>query len=291
MTAVSGRPPVVDPDRIRLVASVCVTADGADPLDEATWLALRHPARHSVDATVTADRFALVVDGALSLAVHPDARRRGYAGILLAEVLPRHPGPLVAWSHGNHPAAAVLASRHDFTRVRDLWVLRRPTAEPVPDLRLPDGVAIRGYRPEDRDDLLRVNAAAFAGHPEQGAMDAADLAARMAEPWFDPADLLLAHEPQGRLLGFHWTKVHSAESGEIYVLGVAPEGQGRGLGKALTLAGLHHLAGRGVAEVHLYVESDNTPAVALYTRQGFTHADADTHVMYARPPIDPVDIT
>lgn len=278
-------------EEIGSVAAACRSADGADPLDEATWLALRHPTGHAVDSTVTADRFAVVVDDALSLAVHPDVRRQGYAGTLLTELLPRHPGPLVAWSHGNHPAAAVLATRHGFDRVRDLWVMRRPTAEPLIAVRLPDGVTIRGYRPEDRDDLLRVNASAFAAHPEQGAMDAADLAARMAEPWFDPADLLLAHDPHRRLLGFHWTKVHSAESGEIYVLGITPEGQGRGLGRALTLAGLHHLAGRGVAEVHLYVESDNTPAVALYTGQGFTHAGADTHVMYARAPIEPVEIT
>ena len=282
MTADSRRPPDDDLDRIRLVASACATADGADPLDEATWLALRHPEARAVDAVVGDDRFAVVVDGSISLAVHPDTRRRGYAGTLLAGLLPRHLGPLVAWSHGNHPAAAALAARHGFDRVRDLWVMRRPTAEPVADVRLPEGVAIRGYLPDDREDLLRVNAAAFAAHPEQGAMDAADLAARMAEPWFDPTDLLLAHDHGGRLLGFHWTKVHSPGSGEIYVLGIAPEGQGRGLGTVLTLAGLHHLAGRGVDEVHLYVESDNAPAVALYTGLGFTHADADTHVMYRR---------
>ena len=33
----------------------------------------------------------------------------------------------------------------------------------------------------------------------------------------------------------------------------------------------------------LYVESDNVPAVRLYEGLGFTHAPADTHVMYVRP--------
>jgi mycothiol synthase len=51
----------------------------------------------------------------------------------------------------------------------------------------------------------------------------------------------------------------------------------------LTLAGLHHLTGLGVDEVLLYVESDNGPAVAVYSRLGFGHADADTHVQYRRP--------
>jgi mycothiol synthase len=272
------------PEGIETIAAACAAVDGADPLDEATWLALRHPGSHAVDATVLDDGFAVVVDQALSLAVHPDARGRGHATALLADALPRHPGTLTAWSHGNHPAAAVLAARHGFDRVRDLWVMRRPTSLPLRETPLVDGVTIRGYRDGDRDDLLRVNAAAFAAHPEQGGMDPADLAARMAEAWYDAADLLVAVDDDDTMLGFHWTKVHSATEGEIYVLGIAPEAQGRGLGKALAIAGLHHLSARRVDEVHLYVESDNAPAVALYAGLGFTHADVDTHVMYARPP-------
>ena len=70
----------------------------------------------------------------------------------------------------------------------------------------------------------------------------------------------------------------------VVILGcVDPSAQGRGLGKVLTLAGLHHLAGLGVAEILLYVESDNAPAVRVYAGLGFTHADADTHVQYRRP--------
>ena len=65
-------------------------------------------------------------------------------------------------------------------------------------------------------------------------------------------------------------------------MGIDPAAQGRGLGRALTLAGLHHLAGLGVAEVLLYVEADNHAARSTYARLGFTHADADTHVMYRR---------
>ncbi|GAA2126872.1 mycothiol synthase [Nocardioides bigeumensis] len=269
---------------LRAVAEISAAAaatDGVEPLDEATWLALRHPEQHEIDLVVTEHGFAVVLDGSLSVVVRPGSRRQGYAAALLDAVLPRHPGPLDAWSHGNHPGAAALAAHHGFDRVRDLWVMRRP-ARPAPAPHLPPGVTIRGYHPGDRDQLLRVNAAAFASHPEQGAMDSADLAARMAEPWFDADDLLVAVDPDGVLLGFHWTKVHSREVGEVYVVGVAPEGQGRGLGRLLTAEGLHHLAERGVDEVHLYVESDNAPAIAVYEKAGFTHTPADTHVMYAR---------
>ena len=69
----------------------------------------------------------------------------------------------------------------------------------------------------------------------------------------------------------------------MYVVAVDPAAQGQGLGRVLTLAGLHHLERLGVDEVLLYVESDNAPAVNVYDGLGFTHADADTHVQYSRP--------
>lgn len=268
-------------DRILEVAAAAELEDGAAPLDEATLLRLRHhPDR--VRRWERDDAFALLSDDELSLVVHPAVRRRGIGRSLLAEVLAEAPPTLRAWSHADHPGAARLAADHGFQRVRELWVMRRSSAAALPDLAAPDGVTVRSYREGDQDELLRVNAAAFAHHPEQGAMDAADLATRMSEPWFDPAGLLVAEGDDGSLLGFHWTKQHSDDLGEVYVVAIAPEAQGRGLGGLLTLAGLHHLAARGVAEVLLYVESDNDAAIALYTRLGFGHAPRDTHVMYRR---------
>lgn len=260
------------------IAAASEAADGASPLDEAAAMAL---ADGAASVVVEPSGFALVHDGDLSLAVHPDHRGRGLGASLLRQV--SYDGELTAWSHGNHPAAARLAAAEGWDRVRDLWVMRRPSSDPLPELSLPDGLAIRSCRDSDAADVVAVNAAAFAHHPEQGAMDLDNLARRMAEPWFDPAGLLIAEDESG-VLGFHWTKQHDAAHGEVYVVGVAPAAQGRGLGRLLTLAGLHHLAGLGVDEVLLYVESDNAPAVAVYSRLGFTHADADTHVQYRRRP-------
>lgn len=273
---------VPDLDALTSLAAEAEAVDGAAPLDEATWRALRHRP-DSVRGPIEDDGCALLIGGELGLVVRPSARGHGLGGRLLDEALAAYgAGELSAWSHGDHPAAARLAERRGFERVRSLWVMRRSAAVPLPELVVPAGMTIRGYAPEDADELIRVNAAAFAHHPEQGAMDAADLAERMAEPWFDPAGLLLGYDGD-RLAAFHWTKQHDARLGEVYVVGVDPSAQGRGLGKVLTLAGLHHLAGQGVEEVLLYVESDNHPAVAVYSGLGFTHADADTHVMYRRP--------
>lgn len=278
------------PDALAGLVEAATLHDGAAPFDEATLMALRDG---EADAHVT-DRGAWLWNGDdLSLLVHPDHRGRGLGRDLLdAATAARPAGPATAWSHGNHPAAAALAADSGWDRVRDLWVMRRPADLPLPEAREVEGVTVRPYTATDAAEVVRVNAEAFADHPEQGAMDLANLHRRMAEPWFDPAGLLVADTADG-LLGFHWTKVHPlsaadaaaglAPHGEVYVVGVDPRAQGRGLGKALTLAGLHHLHGVGVREVLLYVESDNTAALATYAGLGFTHADADTHVMYARP--------
>lgn len=272
-------------DPLDVIAGVrrhCLAADGHDPLDEAAMLLLKHQGLDGLAHWLSGDDgFALLHDGQLELAVAPTARGRGIGARLADEALGTVDG-VTAWSHGDHPAAARLAGRHRLERVRELWVMRRPSALPLPELVLPPGLSIRGYRPSDAEAVIAVNAAAFAEHPEQGAMDAENLATRMAEPWFDPAGLLVAEDEEGALLGFHWTKQHDAHRGEVYVVGISPAAQGRGLGRLLTLAGLHHLVALGVDEVLLYVESDNSPAVHVYSGLGFAHARDDTHVQYRR---------
>ncbi|WP_457950905.1 mycothiol synthase [Pseudarthrobacter sp. alpha12b] len=235
--------------------------------------------------------FAVVVEepdghGILEIAVHPSYRNQGVADRLvgaLKEV--RGFDGLNAWSHGNHEAAADLAARYGYAPVRELWKMRMTTAgADLPDAGLPDGVAIRTFVPgKDEDSWLAANRAAFAHHPEQGNLTRADLEARIAEDWFDPAGFFLAEDRDGRLLGYHWTKVHPRHGahpaiGEVYVVGVTPEAQGMGLGKALTIAGIKHLRDAGLNAVMLYVDADNAAAVALYRRLGFTRWDMD--VMY-----------
>jgi mycothiol synthase len=170
--------------------------------------------------------------------------------------------------------------------------MRRPApgheAPPLPALTVPDGVVIRPLRVgQDEDAVVAVNNRAFSWHPEQSGWTRTDVAEIEAESWFDAAGVLLAWDTAtGDLLGFHFTKVHDAAAGadeplgEVYVVGVDPGAQGRGLGRALTLAGLHHLEGRGLRVTILYVEGDNAPAIATYRHLGFERDAVD--VSYQR---------
>ncbi|MET7293413.1 mycothiol synthase [Streptomyces griseoloalbus] len=214
---------------------------------------------------------------AAELVVHPSQRGNGHGRALGAALLAASGKRLRVWAHGGHSAARHLAQVLGLTLFRELRQMRRPLAGlGLPDPVLPEGVRVRTFVP-GRDDAawLAVNAAAFAHHPEQGSLTQRDLDDRKAEPWFDPEGFFLA-EKDGRIVGFHWTKVHAAEGlGEVYVLGVSPDAQGGGLGKSLTTIGLRHLADKGLPTAMLYVDADNKAAVSVYERLGFVTHEVD----------------
>jgi mycothiol synthase len=330
---VLGRLHASEIDAVTQLIERATEVDGVRPLSEHVSLHLRHGGDDRVRNVLlylASGRLAgyahldvtdVVEGSSAELVVDPDLRGHGLGRLLVRHVLAETPdGRLRLWSHGEHPAAAALSAAMGFTRTRALWQLRRSLYSPLPAPDLAAGIEIRTFLPGVDDEAwLELNAKAFTHHPEQGGWTIDDLHQRIAEPWFQADGFFLAVRPDaarpdegGRLVGFHWTKVHGEVDhvhahahdeghdhlqggraphahlhdhghdpiGEVYVVGVDPAEQGHGLGRALTLVGLRHLRATGLPEAMLYVDADNTPAIRLYTDLGFTRWDTD--VMFRR---------
>lgn len=243
----------------------------------------------------------------LEAAVLPSARNQGIGRTLLTQAMQLvAPNQLRVWIHAgaNPQAPGLQAARHlaqqlGLTPVRELHQLALPlsdqTRQQLQDQAqqppLPAGLSLRSYQEGDGPAWVATNAAAFADHPEQGRLTLADFDQRASSDWFRPEGLILAESPADGLAGFVWTKIPRRQadqpSGEIYVVGVDPSQQGRGLGKTLTLAGLAYLArakteeGQPLEQIILYVDGSNAPALALYNSLGFRPLATDTQYLPA----------
>lgn len=268
--------------------------DGQSPLSDEARLAAAHGTRHALlfaeDDTPVA--LGVVGGGEIDLVVAPEHRGRGIGSSALATLLDlAGAGRLVAWSHGENPAADLILMRAGFSPARTLLRLALDPgalAQSDADPGLPEGFSLRTYRPHSEDesndaaDWVRVNALAFADHPEQGSLTIDDFLARTGEPWFAADDLLLAHDAAGELAGSAWVKTTRSSTPspgttplvetELYAIGVRPDVAGIGLGGALNRAALARMAAHHPSRVTLYVEGENEPALAMYRNAGYTES-------------------
>lgn len=276
--------------------------DGTPPVSDQAVLAAKQSKRELYGIrgdTRAFDGLGILGEGELDLVIHPDARGRGLGTAALTEMLaakdPEASRELRAWAHGENPAATALLAGAGFAPIRTLFRLALPPADlpaAIAGARpMPEGFRMTPFEPGNKahaDEWVRVNAAAFASHPEQGAVTLEDFRALTREPWFDVNDLRLAFDGDDRLAGYAWVKTSGAEpsgaepsgaesSGartsttetELYVLGVDPGYAGRGLGAGLFGESLRQMATHSPDRITLYVDGDNERARALYDRAGF----------------------
>ena len=237
-------------------------ADGQPPFSDQALVDLRTGER---ELLVLGAATAILSATEAEFVVEPEARGHGQGTAMLEALITRFPSGLLVWAHGDHPAARALAASHGLVATRELLQLR---AQVTPH----DGGHFDHFVPgRDEQAWVEVNARAFAGHPEQGSVTVGDLEQLEVEAWFAADDFLVAREGAA-IVGYCWLKVDEGE-GEIYVLGVDPSHQGEGLGRRLLEAGLARLGSRGIRSALLYVEAENSSALALYRSLGFaTHS-------------------
>jgi mycothiol synthase len=270
---------------------IAEAVDHHAPLGEHQWLDLVQGGREGFAGLVAWEPghdhpvgYAQVTRGAdswaLEFVVDPHHRNTGatiardLVGAAIDVVAGEGGGHLHLWKSKPTPDDDAVAETNGLDRGRDLYQMRRP----IPVHGEEWSLDVRPFEVgRDEAAWLEVNNRAFARHPEQGDWTLDTIRQRESQPWFDPEGFLL-HERDGRLAGFCWTKVHDDHDpplGEIYVIAVDPEFAGHGLGRSLVLAGLEHLAEKGLRIGMLYVDAANTSAVRLYEKLGFTvdHVD------------------
>jgi len=278
--------------------------DGVPPVSEHVLLHLRHGGDKAdthfiaeIDGNVLGyahlDLTDQVEGPSAELVVHPEHRKKGIGQSLLAALQKRAGNTLRLWSHGDLMGAKNIAEKAGFTRSRTVIQMRRSLNDPIPELS--QEITIRNFLTGiDNEEWIALNNRAFASHPEQGNWSSRDLDVRTKEEWFDPQGFLIAEE-NGEMTGFCWTKIHGGHThkhshsepehdhdpiGEIYIMGVAPKFAGKGIGKAVTVAGLRHMRYQGIFSAMLYVDADNSAAIKLYQSLGFTEWGRDVLYRY-----------
>ena len=241
------------------------------------------------------------------LLIDPAYRSQGLGSELLREVEKIAGDRLRLWAHGDLPGSQKLAKKAGFERIRTVAQMRRTLTEALPEITIP----IRTFKVgSDEKEWLALNNRAFINHPDQGKWSERDLEIRKQEDWFDPQGFFIAEADQ-KMSGFCWVKIHGGKAhshahshsnspsqsqsssqfnsesqdptdlhghdptGEIYVMGVDPVFHGRGIGRAVVLAGLRYMRNKGIFSAMLYVEADNRDAIKLYTKVGFTEWGRD----------------
>ena len=233
------------------------------------------------------DKTDQVAGPSVELVIHPEHRRGGIGTELLKSAIDICGQKMRLWSHGDLPAARELAQSNNFTKVRTVIQMSKDLTQISP---ITTDYQIRSFLPDlDNQAWLTLNNQAFAHHPEQGNWSEADLSIRVNEDWFDEKGFFVAQD-KNQLIGFCWTKIHGGHShthqtdsdhhdhdpiGEIYVMAVSKEYEGRSIGKALTITGLNYLKYQGLSSAMLYVDEDNQIAVNLYKSLGFVESGKD----------------
>jgi mycothiol synthase len=237
------------------------------------------------------DTTDLVAGPSGEIVVEPESRQLGVATLIISEMKKQIGSQkLRLWSHGDTEVAKKFASQLGFDPVRTIVQMRRSLFSQIVPFNLSQDYKLRFFDiKNDVDNFLLLNKICFKDLPDQSSWTRKDLELRLAESWFDPNGFALIENQNKELVGFCWTKIHGQDHkhevddghthdshghqpiGEIYVLGVHPNYQGKGLGKTLTLWGLNYLRKSGLDSAMLYVDSNNKNAIDIYSELDFNY--------------------
>jgi mycothiol synthase len=170
-----------------------------------------------------------------------------------------------------NPGAITLLDANGYAGIRSFWQMSMDLDDSFDAGAAPEGVTIRPVVMDvdgpAAQSVLNTAFRSHFGHVEE-TFDGW-LAQQEADDTWDPTLGLLA-EVDGTIVGYSNNGVIEG-TGYVFELGVLPEMQGRGIGRALLRHSFAMLAARGIAKGRLGVDTQNaTGAVELYRSIGMT---------------------
>jgi ribosomal protein S18 acetylase RimI-like enzyme len=268
------------------------------------WLFHADPRQEPSELHLSVERFGGLPTGMVEL-----RRSTGEATIVgdLERLLPwveeqLAPGPVrIAFVADDDVATQSVLARRGYLPEDDsgMPVFERDTVldpaagrRPIPPAELPEGFAItnlmaavgdsaaRGIDPAQVVDS-RADAARRSFESTMGpAVHRARYRRFMASPGYVPEHDLVVIGPDGLVAAFAiWWRDDELGLAQFEPVGVDPPHQGRGLGRAVVLAGIEAMAAAGNGRARVMTDDDRIAASALYRSVGF---DEVTHLRWWR---------
>ena len=188
-------------------------------------------------------------------------------------------GQATAWAADGWAEASFLRDRGFAPQGAVLTQFYRPLDRQLRQPELPAGYTIRSLTgPEEIPARVDVHRAAFA--PSKMTAAKYELLVRLDH--YDYERDLVAIAPDGTFAAFTmcWLDADAA-IGEFEPVGVHPDHQRRGLGRAINLAGLRRLRELGANDAMVFSEQSNAASEALYRSVGFH--EVAVHRAYVKP--------
>ncbi len=160
-------------------------------------------------------------------------------------------------------------AERNWTHIRTHLHLRREGTKRT-NIPAPDGMTLRLAGPADAPAVTDVQNTAFTGSWGYAPNTPEEIAYRIFElPDLRPDPVVLLEE-DGALVGYCWCHREAEDApGIVGMVGVLPGRQGKGLGRAVTGAGMDALLELGSPSLEITVDSENPPAIRVYESLGF----------------------
>ena len=228
-----------------------------------------------------------VIDGYLSIHVHPDVRNHGLESQIIhwGEVRMRQVRQergfevkLRSGCRNSFSERITILENHDFTVDRYFFTMERSLLEPIPEPQLPEGFTLKRTNPK-QDVALWVELfnQAFQDHWNHHDLTVENLQHWLNDENYKPDLDLIVVSPDGQFAACCYGEISPEDNlhkerkeGWIEVLTTRCEFRRMGIGKAILLSNLHQLKAAGMDVAKLGVDADNpTGALGLYESIGF----------------------